>query len=135
LALEEFARPAFDDEDIRHLRALVSVTVDFYDYLTSTPPWPQFPGGPFEDMRYVVDTLFIHIDSFRTVMRLYGVLVGAQQSTVDWRMVDVASFKEQFTSLYRAFVDATGFEIKCRLLLDLVKLQIVFAGASYDCLP
>jgi len=25
-----------------------------------------------------------------------------------------------------------NFEIKCRLLLDLFKLQIVFAGVSYD---
>lgn len=28
-----------------------------------------------------------------------------------------------------------NFESKCRLLLDLVKLQLGFAGAFYDCMP
>jgi len=43
------------------------------------------------------------------------------------------SLRDRFLSLYREFVAETKFENKCRLLLDLFKLQIVFAGAFYDC--
>ena len=41
------------------------------------------------------------------------------------------SFKSQFVSMFNQFTNETNFENKCRLLLDLFKLQIVFAGVSY----
>lgn len=66
------------------------LTVEFHDYLTGTPPWPQFPDDPFHDMTY----------------------------------------KDEFMSRYHTFLAQTDFETKCRLLLDLFKLQIVFAGPS-----
>ena len=40
------------------------------------------------------------------------------------------SLRDRFLSLYPEFVAETKFENKCRLLLDLFKLQIVFAGGS-----
>jgi len=133
LDMEKSARPGFDDKDIQELRVLIRVTAEFHDYLTSAPPWPQFPGDPFHDMTYMIDKILINIESFRTVLHTYGVLVGSTKSRIDWGTVGVQSIRDLFLSLYPKFVTETKFENKCRLLLDLFKLQIVFAGAFYDC--
>ena len=135
-SMEEPARLRFGDEDyFQHLRVLVRLTVEFHDYLTSTPPWPAFPDDPFHNMTYAIDKVLINIDSFRTVVHSYGVLVGSTSSTIDWNVINIRSLKDEFVSVYHAFVAQTDFESKCRLLLDLVKLQVVFAGAFYDCMP
>jgi hypothetical protein len=42
------------------------------------------------------------------------------------------SFKTQFISMFNEFTKEANFENKCRLLLDLFKLQMVFASISYD---
>jgi hypothetical protein len=132
-AMEESARPAFDDGDIENLRILIRLSVDFYYYLNSIPPWPRFADDPVHNTMYKIDSSFFNIDSFRRVMSAYGILVGATTTTVDWETVHVGSLKPQFLSVYEAFIAAGEFEAKCRLLLDLVKLQIVFAGAFCDC--
>ncbi len=131
LSMDESARPGFDDEDIQHLHNLVSVTVRFYDYLTSAPS----PDDPFREMNYAIDPIFFNLDSFRVVMHSYFILVGSTASTINWNAITLTSLKDEFVSVYHAFVAQTNFETKCRLLLDLFKLQIVFAGAFYDCLP
>jgi hypothetical protein len=133
LNMEKSARPGFDDKNIEHLRILIRVTMEFHDYLRSAPPWPQFPGDPFHDMTYMIDKILMNIDSFRSVLHTYGVLVGSTKSRIDWSGVGVQSLKDRFLSLYPEFVAETEFENKCRLLLDLFKLQIVFAGSFYDC--
>jgi hypothetical protein len=132
-SMEESARPGFDDKDIQNLGILIRVTVEFNNYLRSAPPWPQFPDDPFHDMTYMIDKILFNIDSFRIVLHSYGILVGSTKSRIDWSLVGVQSLKDRFLSLYPEFVTETKFENKCRLLLDLFKLQIVFAGAFYDC--
>ena len=134
-SMEEPARPGFNDEDIQQLRVLVRLTVEFHDYLTETPPWPQFPDDPFHDMTYKAGSILINVDSFRAVVRAYGCLVGSTGSTLDWNVINIPTLKDEFISRYHTFLSQTDFETKCRLLLDLVKLQIVFAGAFYDCQP
>jgi hypothetical protein len=47
-------------------------------------------------------------------------------------MISTMSLKKQFLSWFHEFEIETSFEKKCRLLLDLFKLQIVFAGVLYD---
>jgi hypothetical protein len=131
LSMDESARPGFNDKDIQQLNVLVRLTVQFYDYLSSAPPSDE----PFRDMNYVIDSIFFNLDSFRVVMNSYGILVGSTTTTIDWNAISTRSLKEEFVSVYDAFVSQSNFESKCRLLLDLVKLQIVFAGVFYDCLP
>jgi hypothetical protein len=86
-------------------------------------------------MANTIDKVLFNIDSFRTVIHSYGILVGSTRSTIDWNVINVRSLKDEFVSRYHTFLSQTDFETKCRLLLDLVKLQIVFAGAFYDCQP
>jgi hypothetical protein len=134
-SMEEAARPGFNDDDIEQLRILIRVTVEFYDYLRSAPPWPKFPGDPFHDLTYQGDSILWNVDSFLTVLHSYCILVGSTTTTIDWTGVNVGSLQGTFVNAYEAFLRETVFESKCRLLLDLFKLQIVFAGAFYDCRP
>jgi hypothetical protein len=77
--------------------------------------------------------IFIHVDSFWSVMDgVYSCLVGARTSTTDWNAVTIQSVRDRFLSMYDVFVAETEFQKKCRLLLDLFKLEIVFAGAFFD---
>jgi len=39
---------------------------------------------------------------------------------------------ESFIAVYRQFAQEKNFEKKCRLLIDLFKLQIIFVGLTYD---
>jgi hypothetical protein len=134
-SMEGGARPGFDDEDIENLRILIRLTVEFYDYLTSTPPWPAFPDDLFHDLTYKSDSILWNVDSFLRVLHAYNILVGSTQSAIDWKSINLGSLEGMFLSIYDAFLRETIFESKCRLLLDLFKLQIVFAGAFYDCRP
>jgi hypothetical protein len=60
-------------------------------------------------------------------------LVGATGSNVKWGMITSwESFKARFISMFDEFTAEVNFENKRRLLLDLFKLQIVFAGVSYE---
>jgi hypothetical protein len=131
-SMEKDARPVFDDEDIEDLRILIRLAVEFYDYLMSIPPWPQFLD-PFHERTYVIESLLYNVDSFHKIVHLYDILVGSIQSTIDWSTFEVSSLKDKYVVIYRAFVKELVFETKCRLLLDLIKLQIVFAGLYYDC--
>ena len=132
-SMSESARPGFDDNEIEDLRILIRLTVDFYHYLNSIPPWPHFPDDPVHDMTYKLDSVLFNIDSFRRVMHAYCILVGSTRSSIDWSALQIRSLKDEFVSVYASFLAETSFETQCRLLLDLTKLQIVFAGSSYDC--
>lgn len=129
--MEKSARPGFDDKDIQNLRILVRVTFEFHEFLSSCGT--RSSDDVFEDMLYTIDKILIHVDSFRSVLRSYGILQGATRSRIDWSAVRVESAKDVFSSLFPELLVEASFEKKCRVLLDLFKLQIVFAGANYDC--
>ncbi len=124
--MEQAAGPGFNDKDVENLRILIRITVQFYDHLKSARSCEQ------AEMQYTASRAFFHVDSFLTVIHTYGILFGSRTSTIDWDAIRIGSLREVFVAVYDAFVAETRFEEKCRLLLDLVKLQIVFAGAYYD---
>ncbi len=135
-SMEDGARPGFDDYDMENLRVIIRVTVEFYDYLQSTPPWPHHPDDPFNNMTYMLDKILWDSEFFVRLVNSYGCLVGSRKkSTIDWNTLQLESLRDRFLSMYDEFVRETEFDKKCRLLLDLYKLQIVFAGAFYDCHP
>jgi hypothetical protein len=129
------------------LRCLIRIAVEFQNYLISGNPQlraaasrlrrrlgPNVPHVPQKDLelRYVIESVFSGLDSFSNVVATYRVLVGASKSAINWRRVSVSSIKEQYVSIFHRFVDETNFEKKCRFLIDLFKLQIVFAGVMYE---
>ena len=66
------------------------------------------------------------------VTRAYKTLVGAMNSSFGGPAISPAISKGDFISKFNEFLVQENFEQRCRLLLDLFKLQIVFAAISYD---
>ena len=84
------------------------------------------------ELRYDNESTFSGIDSFCSVSAAYSVLIGATESKIEWGVVSVLALKELFVAIYREFDAEVDFVKKCRLLLDLFKIQIVFAGVTHD---
>ena len=151
-SMMESARPRFKESEIDHLRCLIRLAVEFHDYLehgsveiatrllngphakyltdarsASTDPFNKY------DMEYVCESIRSGVDSFCVLNIAYRMLDSATDSKVDWGTTSSRGlFKTQFVSMFNKFTEEVSFENKCRLLLDLFKLQIVFAGISYD---
>jgi hypothetical protein len=148
----ESAKSCFDDSELGHLRTLIRLTVEFRHYLEygSVEMARSLQRGPHAnyftdvesaatdpfnkyDMEYTCNSIRSGVDSFCDLNATYRILVGATGSNVKWGMISSwESFKARFISMFDEFTAAANFENKCRLLLDLFKLQIVFAGLSYE---
>jgi len=139
----ESARDTFEEPALDHLRGLIRLTVEFHDYLQNGHPELgalmkrskhfKFSTQQIKEneLSYSIGSIFSGIDGFCSVNADYKVLVGATNSGVAWGLVSEASLREQFNSIFHEFTVENQFEKKCRLLLDLFKIQIVFAGAFY----
>ncbi len=132
MAQAEGARPAFDDDDIQKLGNLIRLTVRFYHYLTSQGRWPAFPEDPWHDLTYVTEPIFWFADEFLDVLKKYDYVLGKVATTIDWDKVTGDSLRDRFLSMYPNFIAEKSFARKCRLLLDLYKLQIIFAGMYFE---
>ncbi len=144
-AMVESARPAFSDNDNEALRVVIRLTMEFYDYLQHGKPnvrksaeglIPVFAdAGVTVDMKnleldYVCGGIFSGIDFFRSVNSTYSVLMGAVESQIEWGQISPPSLEALFVSKYRYFEEETDFLKKCRLLLDLFRIQVVVAIVS-----
>lgn len=152
ISMVESARSHLNESELGHLRAVIRLTLEFSDYLengsvdiaASTLQGPlsnyvtdarSASTDPFNkhDLRFACESIRSGVNSFCVLNASYRLLDGAADSRVEWGMISsVESFKAQFVSMFSNFTEALDFESKCRLLLDLFKLQIVFAGISYD---
>jgi hypothetical protein len=114
--------------ELEHLSVLIRLAVEFHSYLQDASVDQLEPNR----VRYRNESILSGVDSFCSVSAAYRVLVGSRETTLDWRAVSLFLLREQFMAVYDKFASATEFEPKCRLLLDLFKLQIVFAGMTYE---
>jgi hypothetical protein len=114
----------FSDKELDSLRVVIRLTIEFNHYL-------QLSCAHRFCLEYECESIRSGVDFFCTLTRAYRVLVGATESTIKWDAV-APSFREKFASMFDEFDRQTNFENKCRLLLDLFKLQIIFAGVSFD---
>ena len=132
-SMVEQAEGDLDDKEVENLGILIRLCVQFYNFLTARGRWPVFPD-PFHNMTYEVDSILWNVDSFLQLIRhTYGIMRGRTRTTVDWNAVSAQSLKDQYLSLYQEFIAETDFLKRFRLVLDLYKLQLVFAGIFYDC--
>lgn len=116
---------SFLASDIDDLRCVVRLTIEFHYYL-------QVGCDHSFCSEYVSHSIFAGTECFTGLTHAYRVLVGATKSQVEWRDLSLPSLKEKFAVLFEKFDKEEIFETKCRYLLDLFKLQIVFAGIVYD---
>lgn len=118
------ARDCFSESEIDHLRCVVRLTIEFHYYL-------QLACSHSYCSEYVSESIFAGIDSYQSLTHGYNVLVGALESQLEWSALSLPSMKENFAALFDQFDKEEVFEKRCRYLLDLFKLQIVFAGIVY----
>lgn len=151
-SMVESAQSRPDESELGHLRVVIRLTVEFHDYLENgsvdiatsvlngplakyAPDARGASTDPFNkyDLDYACESIRSGVDSFCRLSASYRLLEGATNSRVEWGMISSReSFKMQFVSMFNKFTGEANFESKCRLLLDLFKLQIVFAGISYN---
>jgi hypothetical protein len=128
-SMVEDAASTFSPSELDNLRVVIRLTIEFFDFIESadTDSFNDF------DLSYSIESIFSGIDSYALLTHSYKVLADATSSRVNWENVSISSLKEQFIAKYHDFIEETNFfENKCRLLLDLFKIQIVFAGMLYD---
>jgi hypothetical protein len=151
-SMMESAQSRLDESKLGDLRVVIRLTVEFHDYLengsvdiaTSVLHGPlakyvtdvqKASTDPFNkyDLQFACESIRSGVNSFCNLNESYRILVGAIGSSVEWGMISSReSFETQFVSMFNKFTEEVNFESKCRILLDLFKLQIIFAGISYD---
>ena len=127
-AMAEAAGECLATSEIEHLAVLIRLTVEFHYYLQGT----SVEQLERNRVRYSDESVFAGIESFCSVSAAYRMLSGSRETTLRWEGMSLSWVKERFNSVFDSFEGATEFELKCRFLLDLFKLQIVFAGITYE---
>jgi hypothetical protein len=123
--MAETAQGCLSRAELDHLRAVIRLTVEFRYYLQSA-------CTHLTCATYVSESIFSGIESFCALTRAYKVLGDASDSKIEWDAISAPSMLGQFASIFEAFDRESSFEKKCRLLLDLFKIQIAWAAISYD---
>jgi hypothetical protein len=118
----------FLDSQLDALRCVVRLTVEFFHRLQRV----DIDSIDDESLQYWGGSVFSGVDSFTSLCQAYRTTAGETGSKLPQRVTSRAALKEEFTAMYREFAGETNFEKRCRLLLDLFKLQIIFAGMTYD---
>jgi hypothetical protein len=156
-SMVESAKLSFEESELGHLRCLIRLTVEFRDHLehgsvavargVQQQPYLGLTSAEFRkyvqsasndpfnkyDKGYACESILSGIDSFWDLSTIYRRSVGATDSKIEWSMISSGeSFETHFVSMFSKFTEEINFESKCRLLLDLFKLQIVFVGISYN---
>ena len=108
------------------LRVLVRLAVEFYYYL------PDADVNDERDLIYQCENALGAADSFFAVAAIYRVIGDQPNSAIAKDEISSASLKDSYTSKYHAFSNGVSFEERCRLLLDLIRLRIIFAGMNYS---
>ena len=118
----------FMDSELDDLRCVIRLTVEFFHILQRV----DIDSVNDHSLRYWGESVFSGMDSFTGLCSAYRTTAGETRSKLPQRVTSRAALKEEFTTMYREFAGETNFERRCRLLLDLFKLQIIFVGMTYD---
>jgi hypothetical protein len=121
------AKPWFSESELKDLRCLIRLTTEFHAWLESA----HLDKRHRTEVEFNAESTFSGVESFCAVAAAYRALVGAATSRVQWDMMSSPSLREQFLSTYRELLREGPFEPRCRILLDLFKMQIVIAGILY----
>ena len=136
----------FSDNEQANLFALIRLTVEFHDYLQGgnvhvreyarKNPEKKWLNDPVQlnefEKQYCIESIFGGIDAFCSVNSAYKILRDTSSSRVQWDKITTSTLRDYFILIFKELSVEQSFEKKCRLLLDLFKLQIVYAGMFYD---
>jgi hypothetical protein len=126
-SMMESARDCFSDVALGHLRCLIRLAFEFHDFCDT-----KKASQPEHDLEFVSESIFAGIDSYLMVNATYRVLTDAKESDIRWDILSRPALISQFEQIYQRFVTENNFSNKSRMLLDLYKIQAVFAGAFHE---
>jgi hypothetical protein len=112
-------------KDREDLRIVVRLTVEFYYFCQQNCTHQHCAG-------YMSGPVIWNFDSYSRLAQMYQILEDTTESTIDWSRISIPSIKKDFATMFRDFDNEIYFERKCRLLLDLYKLQIIFSAVAYE---
>jgi hypothetical protein len=126
--MTEGGEPFLQEADLADLACLIRLTSEFFYYLQRA----DAASPDAEAIRYACDSIFSGVDCFILLFAACEIMPGGlPASTLAWDSILPGKLTHQFNSAYREYLAEPEFARRCRLLLDLFKLQIVFAGMSY----
>jgi hypothetical protein len=121
------AGSCFTEREQDNLRCLIRITCEFETFLRAI----KTAASEISETEYNVETTFSGIDAFVSVSHAYRILVGALPSNIGWDSFLLDSFRRKYLTKFEELSKDGRFENRCRLLLDIFKMQLVFAGISY----
>ena len=85
-----------------------------------------------DEAEYAIDTVFSGVDSFMSLSAAYRSISNNSPTAVNWDAISRTTLRQEFLPLYQQFRSERNFERQFKLLLDLFRLQLLFAGMNYD---
>jgi hypothetical protein len=145
-SMAELARPTFAESELEDLWVLIRLTLEFEGFLHGSnchfggvAEKISRPRGSDDqinfdrgELRYAVESIFSGVGSFMIASSTYRMLTGSTASEIEWGTTSFLSLAQLFCSTLSALNVEKDFVRKFRLLLDLFKIQIVFAGTQCD---
>lgn len=118
----------FSSNESTDLYMLVLRTVEFHAWLSGE----YQPMQNSSSTKYVAESILYAVSAFCSIIGAYGVIVGSRGSLLVDSPRDIASLKDKFVPMYADFLQETHLATQLRLILDMFKLQLIFAALSYD---
>jgi hypothetical protein len=112
------------------LRALIRITIEFFYFLEGHLKLEGVLKG--DETNYAIDTVFSGVDSFMSLSASSRMITNNAPTAVNWDQINRTTLWQVFLALYQQFRSERNFERQFRLLLDLFRLQLIFAGMNYD---
>jgi hypothetical protein len=125
--MEERGKPHFTEAELEDLRCIIRITIEFSHFLES-----DGSRSAQRNVRYISESVFSGVDSFCSVSAALRPMADVTTTELQLAEINSTCLRQVFVSTYRNFLAEGNFEKQCRLLLNLFKMQIVFAGLYYD---
>ncbi len=124
-SMVESAPTWWSDADRAHLRCLIRLNVEFFYFLHE-----EDTDDPSE-LRFLGESVFSGTESLCFIAMTFRMMSGDTSNQFAQAVTSTQIVKEQFISAYENFLAEPAFDKRCRFLLDLFRLQVVFVGLTY----
>jgi hypothetical protein len=128
IAMAGAAADTFDEEERARLRCLIRIVVEFASYVIDKDDGYEDWSAELK-VRFHAGSTFSAIQALDLVTSAYVVRSDALPSEIS--VENSTHLNDQYRRLYDRFLAEDSFDRKCRLLLDLFKLQLAILALSY----
>jgi len=128
LPFEIQAAKTIPESEAGDLRAIVRITIETVDYIEENGT----PVRGAEAALYMCETIFSGISSFCTITETYNSMKEARPSQLSSGVWSLELLTSEIERSFARFLDESDFCERCRLILDVFKLQMMLAGLVYQ---